>query len=100
MRLLTLAAGLAAGYVLGTRAGREKYEQIASVARKAAGSPAVTQAQSSAKALLAGAGTGDSRPRAAGVVESEEPVAGAKPASLRDAETPDGPITYTGAATH
>ena len=29
-----LAAGLAAGYVLGARAGREKYDQIVAVARK------------------------------------------------------------------
>jgi hypothetical protein len=28
MRTFTFAAGLAAGYVLGARAGREKYEQI------------------------------------------------------------------------
>ncbi|MEV6493131.1 hypothetical protein AB0M20_31595, partial [Actinoplanes sp. NPDC051633] len=34
MRFVKLAAGLAAGYVLGARAGREKYEQIAAAARK------------------------------------------------------------------
>jgi hypothetical protein len=52
MRILTLAAGLAAGYVLGTRAGREKYEQIAATARKVNSHPTVTQAQEKAKNLL------------------------------------------------
>jgi outer membrane lipoprotein SlyB len=33
-----LIAGAAAGYVLGTRAGRERYEQIAAAARSFAGS--------------------------------------------------------------
>lgn len=34
MALMKLAAGLAVGYVLGTRAGRERYEQIAATARQ------------------------------------------------------------------
>jgi hypothetical protein len=36
--------GLAVGYVLGTRAGRERYEQIAKTARKVAEHPTVQQA--------------------------------------------------------
>src|SRR3954470_15973337 len=40
---LPLAAGLAAGYVLGTRAGRERYEKIAAAARKVTEAPAVRQ---------------------------------------------------------
>ena len=43
MRYVKLAAGLAAGYVLGARAGRERYEQIAATARKVRGAPAVTE---------------------------------------------------------
>jgi hypothetical protein len=43
---------LAVGYVLGSRAGREKYEQIVAATRKAQGHPAVTQAREKAKALL------------------------------------------------
>lgn len=38
MRTLTFAAGLAAGYVLGARAGREKYEQIVTGVQKLNGS--------------------------------------------------------------
>lgn len=40
---LTLAAGLGAGYVLGTRAGRERYEKIRVAVRKVADAPAVRQ---------------------------------------------------------
>ncbi|MCY1136540.1 hypothetical protein OWR29_00915 [Actinoplanes sp. Pm04-4] len=35
MRVIKLATGLAIGYVLGSRAGREKYDQIVATARKA-----------------------------------------------------------------
>ncbi|HEY3685713.1 MAG TPA: hypothetical protein VGL93_21960 [Streptosporangiaceae bacterium] len=41
---VTFAAGLAVGYVLGARAGRERYEQIKRAARRAADSPAVQAA--------------------------------------------------------
>ncbi|WP_460065323.1 YtxH domain-containing protein [Streptomyces sp. YKOK-I1] len=38
---LTFLVGLAAGYVLGTRAGRERYEQLKKSARQVAQNPAV-----------------------------------------------------------
>ncbi|MGV9931698.1 YtxH domain-containing protein [Streptomyces olivaceoviridis] len=38
---LTFLAGLALGYVLGTRAGRERYEQLKKSARRVAQNPAV-----------------------------------------------------------
>ncbi|MCT9933646.1 YtxH domain-containing protein [Planotetraspora sp. A-T 1434] len=38
------AAGLAVGYVLGTRAGRERYEQIKRMAQRVADSPSVQEA--------------------------------------------------------
>jgi len=40
---LTLAAGLGAGYVLGTRAGRDQYDKIVAAARKVAETPSVRQ---------------------------------------------------------
>ena len=40
----TFFAGLAVGFVVGTRAGRERYEQMKKLARKAAESPAVRKA--------------------------------------------------------
>jgi len=52
MRVMKFAVGLAAGYVLGSRAGREKYEQILAAARRAQHHPAVTQVQQKANGLL------------------------------------------------
>jgi uncharacterized protein (UPF0333 family) len=52
MKVVTLAAGMAVGYVLGTRAGREKYELIVANARKVSAHPSVVQAQNKAKELL------------------------------------------------
>lgn len=58
MAVLKLAAGIAVGYVLGSRAGREKYEQIAETARKLSAHPTVVQAQEQAKTLMSsGVGT-------------------------------------------
>ncbi|QNP72875.1 YtxH domain-containing protein [Streptomyces roseirectus] len=45
---LTFAAGLAVGYVLGTRAGRERYEQLKKSARQFAQNPAVRNTAESA----------------------------------------------------
>jgi hypothetical protein len=47
---LTLALGFAAGYVLGSKAGRQRYEEIVSQARKVAGNQTV---QSTAGVLQA-----------------------------------------------
>lgn len=40
---ITFAAGLAIGYVLGAKAGRARYEQLARAARKVAESPVVKE---------------------------------------------------------
>lgn len=45
---LTFAAGVAVGYVFGTRAGRERYERLRQSARKVAENPAVRNAADSA----------------------------------------------------
>ncbi|WP_327175670.1 YtxH domain-containing protein [Streptomyces sp. NBC_01335] len=45
---LTFIAGLALGYVLGTRAGRERYEQLKKSARQVAENPAVRNTVESA----------------------------------------------------
>ena len=49
MRKLTFLAGLAIGYVIGTRAGRERYEQLRKTARDLAQTPAVQSATRNAK---------------------------------------------------
>ncbi|MBB5132991.1 hypothetical protein HNP84_002712 [Thermocatellispora tengchongensis] len=41
---VTFAVGLAVGYVLGSRAGRERYEQIKRTAQRVADSPALQEA--------------------------------------------------------
>ena len=40
---ISFVGGLAVGYVLGAQAGRERYEQLKQIARKAAESPAMQQ---------------------------------------------------------
>ncbi|MEU9985053.1 YtxH domain-containing protein [Streptomyces sp. NPDC050856] len=45
---LTFLAGLALGYVIGTRAGRERYEQLRKSAREISHNPAVRNAAESA----------------------------------------------------
>ena len=57
---LTFAAGLAAGFVAGTRAGRERYDQMVKIAKATRESPAFQQAagavQAQATGLLSSAG--------------------------------------------
>jgi hypothetical protein len=51
MKVIWVAAGFAAGYVLGTKAGRERYLQIVETAQEWKNSPAVTEAQLKVKEL-------------------------------------------------
>ena len=55
-KLLFLGAG-AAGYVLGAKAGRERYEQIATQAQRLRGNPTVQAKVSEAKSAAMGAAT-------------------------------------------
>jgi hypothetical protein len=65
-----LAVGLAAGYVLGTRAGRERYERLAEAARNVADRPEVQQLTGKLRGRLgagldkAASGAGDRLQRA------------------------------------
>jgi hypothetical protein len=56
MRLyrITFFSGLAAGFILGARAGRERYEQIKRAGRRVADSPAAQQAAGAVQAQAAG----------------------------------------------
>jgi hypothetical protein len=51
---ITFLAGVAVGFVAGTRAGRERYEQMVKLSRKAVESPAVQKATRTAGAMAAG----------------------------------------------
>ena len=68
--MIKLVAGLAIGYVLGSRAGREKYEQIVASARKAQDHPTVVQAQQKVGELL---GLGSAAPASANETEPSSP---------------------------
>ena len=49
---IAFVAGFGAGYYLGTRAGRERYEQINRAVRKVKGSEAFHTAEEKAKAVV------------------------------------------------
>jgi hypothetical protein len=53
---ITFAAGLAIGYVLGAKAGRARYEQLARSARKVADSPVVQEVAGLVGAQVGNAG--------------------------------------------
>jgi hypothetical protein len=53
MKKLSLLAAAGVGYVLGARAGRARYEQIASGARRVAGNPKVQAAAGRAQETVA-----------------------------------------------
>lgn len=59
---LMFALGLAIGYVLGCRAGRERYEQIKNMARRVADNPSVQEAAGLIRAQAT---------RAAGIAKSK-----------------------------
>jgi hypothetical protein len=52
MKMLWIAAAAAAGYVLGAKAGRERYEQIVALARDLRGNPAVAETLDAAAAVV------------------------------------------------
>ena len=51
---VTFLAGFAAGFVVGARAGRERYEQLRKLARQTADNPAVQQAAAAVQAKASG----------------------------------------------
>jgi len=53
---ITFVAGLAIGYVLGAKAGRARYEQLARTARKVADSPVVQEVAGLVGAQVSNAG--------------------------------------------
>ncbi|OKI11085.1 hypothetical protein DR950_18365 [Kitasatospora xanthocidica] len=71
---LSLAVGFAAGYVLGSRAGRQRYEQIAKVTREIARNPTVQNATDRAR-QQAGAVAGKAADAVAGRVGDRLPNA-------------------------
>ena len=93
MRLLTLAAGLATGYVLGTRAGRPKYDQIVANARLVRANPTAGQAITALTNLFGSADAQPASDRAGttlAILDTAEQAAAStrdKPARRRPAPT-------------
>ena len=90
MKKLILLAGVGIGYVLGTKAGRERYEQIKGMARGFAGNPeTVSKAQDTvaAQAPVVAEAVKDKAGAAAGAVKdkvssgSDDQVAASSPAA-------------------
>jgi hypothetical protein len=97
MSKLTLLAAGAAGYVLGARAGRERYEQIASTARTVMRNPKVQAAKQQAQdtlteqASVAGSAFAD---------KAKETASAAADKVRRNGDAADSPTTTpTGATT-
>ena len=69
MRLsrVSFVSGLAIGYVLGARAGRERYEQIKRLAKMAADSPAIQQTAGALQAQASNTAAAARSKAAAGV---------------------------------
>ncbi|TQN31105.1 hypothetical protein FHX37_0994 [Haloactinospora alba] len=53
---ITFLTGLAVGYVLGTKAGRERYEQLARTARRVADNPSVRRTAETVRTQATAAG--------------------------------------------
>jgi hypothetical protein len=88
--------GVAAGYVLGARAGRERYEQIVRTYRRVAEHPTVQSAAETARQKVSGVVTSKFRPSRNGWVDrrpTTTPPGSATPSSTPAPTTP--PVTAT-----
>lgn len=90
----TFLTGCAVGFVLGARAGRERYDQLVRMTRKVADNPTVQQAAGAAQAQAAGLArtargkVADRAPWAAGAARDKvsEKVRGRMPGGRKRAE--------------
>jgi|SRR5580658_10119511 hypothetical protein len=83
MRLyrITFVGGLAVGYVLGAQAGRERYEQLKQLARKAADSPAMQQTAGVLQAQATATARSAKEKAASGMRKSASKITGKRPAT-------------------
>ncbi len=80
---ITFVGGLAIGYVLGAQAGRERYEQLKRLAKKAAESPAMQQTAGALQAQATATARSAKSKAADGVRRSASKVASKRSASSR-----------------
>jgi PRC-barrel domain len=88
-----LAVGLAAGYVLGARAGRERYERLAELARRVAQRPEVQQLADRARS---GLDAGIEQAAGAASDRLEQARASMAPADTEAAASPEPPTEPAG----
>jgi hypothetical protein len=63
---LGIAVGLAAGYVLGTRAGRERYQQLTASAKRLADEPSLQRLQEELNGIFGSGGESDQSDQSTG----------------------------------
>jgi hypothetical protein len=91
---LTLAAGFGAGYVLGAKAGTQRYEQIVAKAREIAGMPAVQNATATVQETA-----GSLADKAKETVNEKASSSSSSSSSSADGDVVDLGASGTGAAT-
>ena len=84
---ITFVGGLAIGYVLGAQAGRERYEQLKRLAKKAAESPAMQQTAGALQAQAQATARSAKDKAANGMRKSASKMASKRSASGRSAKT-------------
>lgn len=85
--------GAAAGYVLGTRSGRERYEQIVGTARRVADNPKVQDVASQAKTRATDAVSSARQRSTRGTTVTVDPVSGT--GTLPTPSTTSGTVSGT-----
>lgn len=83
---VTFVGGLAIGYVLGAQAGRERYEQLKRLARKATESPAVQQTAGALQAQASATAKTAKEKAATGMRKSASRVSNKRSAASRSSE--------------
>jgi hypothetical protein len=83
---VTFVGGLAIGYVLGAQAGRERYEQLKRLARKATESPAVQQTAGALQAQASATAKTAKDKAATGMRRSASKVTSKRSAASRSGE--------------
>ncbi|HVB44378.1 MAG TPA: hypothetical protein VNF47_16975 [Streptosporangiaceae bacterium] len=80
---ITFVGGLAIGYVLGAQAGRERYEQLKHLARKAAESPAMQQTAGAFQAQAAATAKSAKDKASSGMRKSASKMSGRRSGNSR-----------------
>jgi hypothetical protein len=93
---VTFVGGLAIGYVLGAQAGRERYEQLKRLARKATESPAVQQTAGALQAQASATAKTAKDKAATGMRKSASKVSGKRPVASKSSRT-TSPVHGNGA---